>query len=276
MRYFVKIFKASFWISCCVIIHPVYGQNSNKLISQIDYKIESGIVPERENGTIKYSYDDKSRITSLTLFDKINLNNIKKYDFKYFQDKIVVSNNGYTQEQGISLDKVGRIIEGGYLFNTKRQTLTFPLHYKFSYNPIGLLKRVNGYSHGETRELLAVYDFIYSGNDLAQIRTTFRPDHQYARNVNLDFQYYDKSASSNVNYLLGFLAASQTDKYFIYSITGNYFGISPQKLLKTITYYGNGYSKDYEIKYEFNPDDTVSKIIISTGDYVSTYLIRYK
>jgi len=275
---------------CLFLLHLLFTMQiakaqmppSKHLISRVDFVFNSEFNNKGGSGTIKYDYDVNNKLIGLTLFDKVNLNNVMQITIRYEPNKIIIKDP--YREQTLITDEQGRIISGNYISPTTSFEQLFPNSYKLNYLN-GYLSRINAYDDTQLYQIDNLY--YYDGN-LTSINITYNSDQRY-KGTQFGITYYDKPNTIDLNFIFGIYLQAQTERFPLFGFPGNLIGNQPKNLVNIITstkiFLNNSQTTTtYKLSYAFNPDGLVNQINIThptssnniTTNIVSTFNITYK
>jgi len=254
--------------------------NREYLVSQID----------GDGYTMKYQYDNKFRLTSFTIFNKQNLNDVKRFSLQYLTNKIVMTSKGTAygdSPQTLYTDVDGHVKEVTSSA-IMQQDYFFDYNYKFTYSIRGYLERLNMYSRGD-KTLQYIYQVVYDNGNISDLKTTFNAGRGDGKGIDFSMTYYDKESVLNMNFLLQILYTQKNlygdylaDRMFL-GIPGELFGVQNNRLIASITYknmfspynsstgHHESWDKTYNIKYDFDDKGLIKAIIIDNHVYKITF-----
>ncbi|QEC77822.1 DUF4595 domain-containing protein [Mucilaginibacter ginsenosidivorax] len=259
---------------------PMAPLNREYLVSQID----------GDGYTMKYQYDSKYRLTSFTIFNKYNLNDVKRFTLQYLPNKIVMTSRGTEygdSPQTFKTDLNGHVKEITSAAWSSKEYF-FDYIWKFTYSNAGYLERINMYSRGD-KSLQYIYQVMYDSGNISDLKTAFNAGQPDNKGIDFAMTYYDKESVLNMNFILQMLYTQKNlygdylaDRMFL-GIPGELFGVQNNRLIASITYknmfspyndskgYHESWNKTYNIKYDFDDKGLIRSVIIDDHVYKITF-----
>lgn len=254
--------RSSICFTLILIYNVVNAQTLPKrYISSITYNISSGFREKEKKGVIKYEYDVYKRLSGLALYNGNNLNDVKKFKFKYSFTNLSIMNTATQVGQNSTLNTDGRLSVLNYSYGDSREPYGY--EYKFKYFSNGFLERVNSYSDSK---LIEVHDFTYEDDNLSKIINSFylprRGTYDYY------FTYYDEPAIDNYNLVFSFYQDLNSYEFPLYAVPSKLIGKQSKNLLKKVTIYNTRTSDEWilNITYEKTSEGLIDKMIVDYGN----------